>query len=449
MQANRLSLTKKYCHIITYGCQMNLYDGDKCMDLMTSHHDMVATNDIKQADVILLVTCSIREKAEEKVFSELGRIRKLKEKKPHLIIGVGGCVASQEGKNILKRAPYVDVIFGPQTLHRLPHMITRRQLEKRPIIDVSFPEIEKFDHLPQAKVSDACAYVSIMEGCSKYCSYCIVPYTRGPELSRPFEDILYEVSILAEQGVKEIHLLGQNVNDYIGAMQDGGSGDLALLIHYIAAIDTIKRIRFTTSHPTAFSQALIEAYKEEPKLVNYLHLPIQHGSDRILSLMKRGYTVADFKEKIRLLRSVRPDILIASDFIVGFPGETEKDFEETIKIIKEIKFDYSYSFIYSPRPGTPAAELDDDIPLSIKKIRLKKIQELLKKQGNKFSEGMINTTQYILITGPSKNPGYVVGRPASNRIVHIKGDLLTDLGTIKKVLVKKSKGQSLTAEAVN
>ena len=383
------TLNTKKCHVITYGCQMNVYDGQKCMDLMRTHHDMEATDDPQQADVILMVTCSIREKAQEKVFSELGRLRKLKEKKKHLIIGVGGCVASQEGENIIKRAPYVDIVFGPQTLHRVPHMITRSKQEKRAIIDVRFPEIEKFDHLPTPKVSDATAYVSIMEGCSKYCSYCIVPYTRGPEISRPFEDILYEVSLLAEQGTKEIHLLGQNVNDYNGKMKDGGHGDLALLIHYIASIDTIKRIRFTTSHPTAFSDSLIDAFAEEKKLVDYLHLPIQHGSDRILSLMKRGYTVNDFKHKINKLRQVRPNILIASDFIVGFPGETENDFNQTLSIIKDINFDYSYSFIYSPRPGTPAAELEDSMPLSIKKARLEKLQKLLKRQGDNLSEKLI------------------------------------------------------------
>lgn len=447
IQANPSQATKK-CHVITYGCQMNVYDGDKCMDLMRTHHHMDATKEPKEADVILLVTCSIREKAEEKVFSELGRLRKIKEKNPNLIIGVGGCVATQEGKNILKRAPYVDVVFGPQTLHRLPHMITRTQREKQSIIDVSFPEIEKFDYLPRPKTSDASAYISIMEGCSKYCSYCIVPYTRGPEISRPFEDILYEAMVLVEQGVKEIHLLGQNVNDYNGSMKQGGTGDLALLIHYLAALDDLKRIRFTTSHPTAFSDTLIDAFAEEPKLANYLHLPVQHGSDRILSLMKRGYTTALYEEKINKLRIVRPDLPIASDFIVGFPGETEEDFAETLAFIKKINFDYSYSFIYSPRPGTPAAELPDDMPLTVKKERLKKLQAQLKKQGDAITKNMIETEQTILITGPSKRKGYVVGRPESNRIVHVKGTLSDDLGTMKKVKIISALGQSMVGEVI-
>jgi tRNA-2-methylthio-N6-dimethylallyladenosine synthase len=349
-------------YIKTHGCQMNEYDSDKMADVLAASHGLELTDSADEADVILINTCSIREKAQEKVFSQLGQWRGLKEKKPGLVIGVGGCVASQEGEGILKRAPFVDLVFGPQTIHRLPKMVDDVRTIKQPSIDISFPEIEKFDHLPSPGAQGATAFVSIMEGCSKYCSFCVVPYTRGEEVSRPLDDVIAEVAGLAEQGVCEINLLGQNVNAYRGPMHGGGTADLALLIHYVAHIDGIERIRFTTSHPVEFSDSLIEAFAEVPKLANYVHLPVQAGSDRILSLMKRGHTVLEYKQKIRKLREARPDIALSSDFIVGFPGETEHDFEQTMDLVRSLNFDQSFSFIYSARPGTPAASFPDNVP---------------------------------------------------------------------------------------
>lgn len=402
---------------------MNEYDSSKMADVLRATHQLERTSNPEEAAVLLLNTCSIREKAQEKVFSELGRWRALKEKNPDLIIGVGGCVASQEGSAIIDRAPFVDLVFGPQTLHRLGEMITEVKLKHTSVIDISFPEIEKFDNLPEPKAEGPSAYVSIMEGCSKYCSFCVVPYTRGEEISRPFDDVLAEVVKLAEQHVREIHLLGQNVNDYRGPMFEGGIADLALLIQYIAEIENISRIRFTTSHPIAFSNNLIQAYAEVPKLANHLHLPVQSGSDRILAAMKRGYTTLEFKSKIRRLRQVRPDISITSDFIIGFPGETEKDFEDTMNLIHEIGFDNSFSFIYSPRPGTPAAQLPDTVPLEIKKQRLSVLQNRIILNTKKISEQMVGTKQPVLVTGPSKkDPTVLSGRTENNRVVNFKGD---------------------------
>lgn len=406
-------------------------------------HGLEPTDSPEDADVILLNTCSVREKAQEKVFSELGRWRPLKEKNPDLIIGVGGCVASQEGDVILKRAPFVDVVFGPQTLHRLPELIEQSRTKKQPAMDISFPEIEKFDRLPEPRAEGPTAFVSIMEGCSKYCSFCIVPYTRGEEISRPFDDVIAEIATLTAQGVKEITLLGQNVNDYRGLMHDGNLADLALLIHYVAAIDGIERIRFTTSHPLAFSDTLIQAYAEEPKLANHLHLPVQSGSDRILSRMKRNYTALEFKSKIRKLRQVRPDISISSDFIVGFPGETDKDFEATIDLIQAIGFDHSYSFIYSPRPGTPAANLPDDVSLDVKKQRLSILQDRIKQKAQAISQSMVGTTQRILVTGPSKrDPHQLSGRTENNRLVHFEGSREL-IGHMVDILITEAKPNSL------
>ena len=363
-------MTKKL-YIKTNGCQMNEYDSSKMAEVLFHSHGFQKTEKLEEADVILLNTCSIREKAQEKVFSQLGQWRDYKKNNPHVIIGVGGCVASQEGGDILKRAPYVDLVFGPQTLHRLPSMLNERLESRKPVVDISFPEIEKFDHLPAPRAEGPIAFVSIMEGCSKYCSYCVVPYTRGEEISRPFDDVLAECFQLAQQGVREINLLGQNVNDYRGPMHNGEIADLALLIHYLAAIEGIGRIRYTTSHPLAFSDNLINAYAEVPELANHLHLPVQSGSDRILAMMKRGYTALEFKSKIRKLKKVRPDIRLSTDIIVGFPGETDQEFQDTMDLVHEMGFDTSFSFIYSPRPGTPAANLPDPIPMEVKKQRLK------------------------------------------------------------------------------
>ena len=386
----------------TYGCQMNEYDSNRMHDLLHKTMKAQKTADVQEADIVLINTCSVREKPEHKLYSELGRLRKLKTKNPDLIIGVGGCVAAQEGAVIKQRAPFVDLIFGPQTLHRLPQMIAERKQNSKAVIDISFPEIEKFDHLPKPRAEGPTAYVSIQEGCSKYCSYCIVPYTRGEEIDRPFDDVITECAILAEQGVKEITLLGQNVNDYRGKQHDGKTADLALLIFYIAEIDGIERIRFTTSHPQAFSENLIQAYKDVPKLANHLHLPVQSGSDRILKLMKRGYTRETFINKINQLRAVRPDISISSDFIVGFPDEQDSDFQDTLELVKAIQFDNSYSFIYSKRPGTPAASLADDVPLETKKARLSELQACLNQSAAQISQQMLGTTQNILVTGPLK-----------------------------------------------
>lgn len=411
-------------YIETHGCQMNEYDSQKMADVLIASHHLTKTTVPEEADVLLLNTCSIREKAQEKVFSGLGRWRALKEKNPNIIIGVGGCVASQEGDAILKRAPFVDLVFGPQTIHRLGDMLNERQANKRSVVDISFPEIEKFDRLPEPKADGASAFVTIMEGCSKYCSFCVVPYTRGEEISRPLDDVLREVVSLSEQGVKEINLLGQNVNDYHGPRFEGGTADLAELIELIASLDGIKRIRFTTSHPNAFNAKLIDAFASIPKLVNHLHLPVQSGSDRILSAMKRNYTAIEFKSKIRKLRSIRPDISISSDFIIGFPGETEDDFMATMALIHDVGFDQSYSFIYSPRPGTPAAQLPDDVPMSVKKERLNVLQARLVLQAQAISDKMIGTLQPILVTGFShKDTNQLSGRTENNRIVNFSAPL--------------------------
>ena len=409
----------KTMHIKTFGCQMNEYDSGKIGDVLSASHDLALSDSPDNADVLILNTCSIREKAQEKVFSDLGRWFKLKQKNPNVIIAVGGCVASQEGSAILKRAPYVDIVFGPQTLHRLPEMVTSVQKHRQSTVDISFPEIEKFDRLPTPRAKGPTAYVSIMEGCSKYCTYCVVPYTRGEEISRPFDDVLAECAVLAEQNVKEITLLGQNVNDYRGLMNDGTVADLALLIHYIAAVDGIERIRFITSYPSSFSDNLIDAYAEEPKLANYLHLPIQSGSDRILAAMKRTYTVLEYKSRIRKLRQVRPDISLSTDIIVGFPGETDHDFEQTLNLAKELNFDHSYSFIYSARPGTPAANLRDDTPLAVKQERLSRLQAVIKQQAMQISHDMVGTAQTLIVTGPSKkDPNQLSGRTENNRVVN-------------------------------
>ena len=403
----------------THGCQMNEYDSTKMADVLRASHGLELTDDEAEADVILVNTCSIREKAQEKVFSQLGRWKQLKKNNPRLVIGVGGCVASQEGAAIVKRAPYVDLVFGPQTLHRLPQMIEQRRVTQRPQVDISFPEIEKFDHLPEPRKDGVSAFVSIMEGCSKYCSFCVVPYTRGEEISRPFDDIVAEVAALADQGVREIHLLGQNVNAWRGAMHDGTVADLAVLIHAIAAIDTVGRIRFTTSHPLEFSDSLIEAYANVPKLANYLHLPVQAGSDRVLAAMKRGYTALEYKQKIRRLRRVRPDISISSDFIVGFPGETDADFEQTLKLIDDIGFDQSFSFIYSRRPGTPAASLPDDTTDAVKHERLARLQTAINAHARRIADGMVGTVQSVLVEGPSKrDAGELTGRSENMRFVN-------------------------------
>lgn len=414
-------MTKKL-YIKTNGCQMNEYDSSKMAEVLYESHGLVKTDKVDEADVILLNTCSIREKAQEKVFSQLGQWRDYKAANPHVIIGVGGCVASQEGADIVKRAPFVDLVFGPQTLHRLPALINERQEKKKPVVDISFPEIEKFDHLPAPRAEGPSAFVSIMEGCNKYCSFCVVPYTRGEEISRPFDDVLAECYQLAVQGVREINLLGQNVNDYRGRMENGELADLALLIHYLAAIDGIGRIRFTTSHPLAFSDNLINAFAEVPELANHLHLPVQSGSDRILGLMKRGYTALEFKSKIRKLRKVRPDIRLSTDIIVGFPGETDKDFQDTMDLVHEMGFDTSFSFIYSPRPGTPAANLPDDTPLDVKKQRLQILQNRLLMQASRYSESMIGSTQRVLVTGLSKRDAQQLsGRTECNRVVNFDG----------------------------
>jgi len=410
-------------YLQTHGCQMNEYDSQKIIELMEQHHGAVITSEPEKADILVLNTCSIREKAEDKVYSEVGRWRLLKKKNPKKIIAVGGCVASQEGENIVKRAPYVDIVFGPQTLHRLPELIKQHQHTGKAAVDISFPTIEKFDSLPQTQNSGPSAYVSIMEGCSKYCSYCIVPYTRGEEMSRSFDDVLHEVVNVTEQGAREVNLLGQNVNDYDGLMADGERADLALLIHYLAAIDSVQRIRYTTSHPTAFKDNLIQAYAEEPKLANHLHLPIQSGSDRILMAMKRGYTSLQYKSKIRQLRAVRPNISISSDFIVGFPGETDADFEKTLQLVDDLGFDKSFSFIYSKRPGTPAANLPDNVTQEEKKKRLAKLQAMLNASTDAISQKMIGTIEPVLITGTSKKDAKELsGRTENNRIVNFIGN---------------------------
>ena len=405
--------------IKTQGCQMNEYDSSKMADVLAQSHGLQLTTEEQDADVILINTCSIREKAQEKVFSQLGRWKALKQHKPELVIGVGGCVASQEGEAIIQRAPYVDLVFGPQTLHRLPQMLEQARGGERGQVDISFPEIEKFDRLPEPRAEGATAFVSIMEGCSKYCSYCVVPYTRGEEISRPFDDVIAEVAQLAEQGVKEITLLGQNVNAYRGAMADGGVCDLGLLIQFVAQLPGIGRIRFTTSNPLEFDDSLVQAFAETPTLVNHLHLPVQAGSDRILAAMKRGHTVLEFKQKIRKLRAVRPDITISSDFIVGFPGETEADFAATLKLVEDIGFDQSFSFIFSKRPGTPAAALPDELALAEKKHRLAILQRRITELGEARSAAMVGGIERVLVTERSrKNAAELAGRTANNRVVN-------------------------------
>jgi len=409
-------------YIKTFGCQMNEYDSDKMADVLGAAEGLTLTDTPEDADVILFNTCSVRENAQEKVFHNLGRVRHLKAVNPRLIIGVGGCVASQEGAAIVSRAPYVDVVFGPQTLHRLPELIRARRTSGRAQVDISFPEIEKFDHMPSAKVDGASAYVSIMEGCSKYCSFCVVPYTRGEEVSRPFDDVIAEVASLAERGVKEINLLGQNVNAWQGALDDGSVADFAFLLEMVHEIRGLERIRYTTSHPREMSQRLIEAYGRLPKLVSHLHLPIQSGSDRILAAMKRGYTVLEFKSIIRKLREQRPDLCLSSDFIIGFPGETGADFEATMKLIAELDFDTSFSFIYSKRPGTPASDYPDDVPPEVKHARLQRLQRLIESQAQKVSQAMVGTRQRILVDGISKkSTEELTGRTDNNRIVNFSG----------------------------
>jgi tRNA-2-methylthio-N6-dimethylallyladenosine synthase len=414
-------MTRKI-YIRTFGCQMNEYDSAKMADVLAAAEGMTPTADPAEADVILFNTCSVREKAQEKVFSDLGRVKHLKKRNPDLVIGVGGCVASQEGAAIVERAPYVDIVFGPQTLHRLPALIAQRRATGAPQVDVSFPEIEKFDHLPPPRVEGASAFVSIMEGCSKYCSFCVVPYTRGEEVSRPLDDVLTEVADLADQGVKEVTLLGQNVNAYRGSMSTGGTADFALLLEYVHEIPGIERIRYTTSHPKEFTQRLIDAYARLPKLASHLHLPVQAGSDRVLAAMKRGYTTLEYKSIVRRLRAVRPDISLSSDFIVGFPGETEDDFAKTLKLVDDVGFDASFSFVYSRRPGTPAAELHDDTPHEVKLERLQRLQARLNDHAARIGAAMVGSTQRILVEGPSKKDDReLMGRTENNRIVNFAG----------------------------
>jgi tRNA-2-methylthio-N6-dimethylallyladenosine synthase len=435
-------------HIVTQGCQMNEYDSARMRDLLGDSHGLIATDDPAEADVLLLNTCSIREKAQEKVFHQLGRWKHLKERNPDLIIGVGGCVASQEGEAIARRAPHVDLVFGPQTLHRLPEMIRqRRQSDGTVVVDISFPEIEKFDHLPRPVADGVSAHVSVMEGCSKYCTFCVVPYTRGEEVSRPVLDVLTEVAQLAEQGVREVNLLGQNVNAYRGALPTGGTSDLAELIVAVARIEGIDRIRYTTSHPVEFSQALIDVYAQVPELVSHVHLPVQSGSDRILSAMKRGHTVLEYKSKIRRLRAVRPEISISSDFIVGFPGETADDFARTMQLIEEIAFDQSFSFVYSRRPGTPAASLPDDTPDEIKKERLQTLQRRINQQAAAISQGMVGQTHRVLISGLSrKDPGELQGRTENNRVVNVAAAEHNLIGTFVPIRITEALPNSLRGE---
>jgi tRNA-2-methylthio-N6-dimethylallyladenosine synthase len=442
-------MSRRY-FIKTFGCQMNEYDSARMADVLCAGAaDFTATENPAEADVLLMNTCSVREKAQEKVFSLLGEWRKLKSERPHIIIGVGGCVASQEGEAITQRAPFVDLVFGPQTLHRLPEMIAEMRRTGRSVVDVSFPEIEKFDYLPAPRADGATAFVSIMEGCSKYCSFCIVPYTRGDEVSRPFDSVLEEVRQLGAQGVREITLLGQNVNAYAGSMADGAVVDLATMIHHVAAIVGIERIRFTTSHPLEFSDSLIEAFKSVPKLANHLHLPVQSGSDRILALMKRGYTALEFKQKVRKLRAVRPDICISSDFIVGFPGETERDFAATLALVKDVGFDLSFSFLYSRRPGTPAASLPDEVPLEVKQARLTLLQEQIESQSRAIIAAMVGTVQRVLVERPSKKDvRELAGRTENNRWVNFAGPPQL-IGQFTDVLVTEARPHSLRGRLVS
>jgi len=435
--------------IQTHGCQMNEYDSAKMLDVLNNELGMELTDQPEQADLLLMNTCSIREKAQEKVFSLLGQWRMLKEKNPDTLIGVGGCVASQEGDALRERAPYVDLVFGPQTLHRLPEMIQSVRAQNKSVVDISFPEIEKFDRLPEPRAEGPTAFVSVMEGCSKYCTFCVVPYTRGEEISRPFDDILAEVSQLAAQGVREINLLGQNVNAYRGEMHDGETADLALLIYYVAAIDGIDRIRFTTSHPVEFSDSLIQAFAEVPELVSHLHLPVQSGSDRVLSLMKRGHTALEYKSKIRKLREARPGISLSSDFIIGFPGETDADFAATMELIEEIGFDHSFSFVYSARPGTPAASFPDDVSLKIKKQRLAQLQKRILQMAANISEKMIGSVQTVLVERPSKkDPRQLAGRTENNRVVNFKAEPHL-IGEFVDVKITEALPNSLRGELIN
>ena len=435
-------MSRRYL-IKTFGCQMNEYDSARMADVLCAGADYTVTDDPAEADVLLMNTCSVREKAQEKVFSLLGEWRRLKSERPHVVIGVGGCVASQEGEAITERAPFVDIVFGPQTLHRLPEMIAELQRTGRPVVDVSFPEIEKFDHLPPPRAEGATAFVSIMEGCSKYCSFCIVPYTRGDEVSRPFDSVLEEVQQLAAQGVREITLLGQNVNAYAGSMADGAIVDLATLIHHVAELSGIERIRFTTSHPLEFSDSLIEAFANVPKLANHLHLPVQSGSDRVLALMKRGYTALEFKAKVRKLRTVRPDISLSSDFIVGFPGETERDFEATMSLVRDVGFDLSFSFLYSRRPGTPAASLPDEVGYDVKQERLTRLQAQIEAQSRAISASMVGSVQRVLVERPAKkDERELAGRTANNRWVNFAGPPSL-IGRFAEIVVTEARPHSL------
>lgn len=436
-------------YIKTFGCQMNDYDSARMADLLRESHGLQTVDSPEDADLLLLNTCSIREKAQEKVYSELGRWNEIKQKRPGVVIGVGGCVASQEGVAITRRAPYVDLVFGPQTLHRLPKMLDAIVTEGSNQIDTSFPEIEKFDCLPAPKVDGVRAYTSIMEGCSKYCSFCVVPYTRGEEFSRPFDDVLAEVVHLAEQGVREVTLLGQNVNCYQGAMFGGGDADLALLIRYIAEIDGIDRIRFTTSHPMHFNDSLVAAYADVPQLVNHLHLPVQSGSDRILSLMKRGHTVLEYKSRIRKLRMARPGISLSSDFIVGFPGESDEDFEATMNLIEDVGFDHSFSFIYSARPGTPAADLDDDVLFDVKRQRLARLQARIQEMAAAISADMVGSVQKVLVEGPArKGEGMLAGRTENNRVVNFASKDKDIVGKFIDLIITQAFPYSLRAEII-
>ena len=434
--------------IQTHGCQMNEYDSEKMLDVLNDSDGMELTDNPEEADVLLLNTCSIREKAQEKVFHQLGRWRKIKEKNPDVIIGVGGCVASQEGKALRDRAPVVDVIFGPQTLHRLPEMVAEAKSEKKFVIDTTFPEIEKFDRLPEPRANGVSAFVSIMEGCSKYCTFCVVPYTRGEEISRPFDDIIAEIAKLADQGVREVNLLGQNVNSYRGEMHDGEMADLAMLIHYVAAVEGIDRIRYTTSHPVEFSDSLIQAYAEVPELVDHLHLPIQSGSDRILAAMKRGHMAIEYKQKIRKLREVRPNISLSSDFIIGFPSETDKDYEDTMNLIEEIGFDRSFSFIYSARPGTPASSFEDNVPMAVKKTRLFRLQQRITEMEQAISQKMVGTVVKVLVEKESvRDPKQMAGRTENNRVVNFDADKSL-IGNFAQVEITEAHPNSLRGKLV-
>ncbi len=435
-------------YIKTFGCQMNEYDSAKMHDVLADSEEIIEVDTPEEADILLLNTCSIREKAQEKVFSLLGKWKHWKQNNPNLVIGVGGCVASQEGEAIRKRAPHVDMVFGPQTLHRLPEMVKGIDINHKPVVDISFPEIEKFDNLPTPKSDGPSAFVSIMEGCSKYCTFCVVPYTRGEEISRPFDDVLNEVAQLARQGVREINLLGQNVNAYLGEMHDGVMADLALLINYVAAVEGIDRIRFTTSHPVEFSDSLIQAFAEVPELVTFVHLPVQSGSDRVLAAMKRGHMAMEYKSKIRKLREARPGLTVSSDFIIGFPGETDEDFEQTMQLIEDIGFDHSYSFVYSARPGTPAASLEDNVPMEIKKARLAILQKRINEMAMEISASMEGSVQTILVERPSKkDPKQMAGRTENNRIVNFDGAERL-IGHFVDVKIKQGLANSLQGEFI-